>query len=64
MVNFCDGNIIRIGNNTYPIPDYVKRTYSHSFCIVNGHCYINGYKVTKDGKFKRTIPAIFYHIFA
>ena len=54
---------VRINGNVYPIPEHVKRNHGSNTSIVNGKCYINGYEVTKEGKFKRTIAALFHLIF-
>ncbi len=62
-LSYYDGYNIRIGNKIYPVPNYVRNCSSNSFYTVNGRYYINGYKVTKNGEFKRTIPAILHHIF-
>lgn len=52
-----------INDAVYPIPEHVKRKKGNNTCIVNGTCYINGYKVTEKGEYKRSISALFHLLF-
>ena len=56
-------NHVLINGNVYNIPEHVKRKHGTNTSIVNGKCYINGYEVTEEGTFKRTIAALFHWLF-
>lgn len=49
---------VRIGGNTYSIPEHIKRKKKLNACIVDDTLYVNGHEVTVNGFFKKSIRAI------
>lgn len=54
---------VRIGGNTYSIPEHIKRKKKLNACIVENVLYVNGHEVTVNGNFRRNIRSIWIGFF-
>lgn len=55
-------SFIIINNVKIEIPEYVKRKSRNSQTVIGNKVYVNGYEYT-NGKWKRSLVAIFHMIF-